>query len=406
MADELYWIWLQEALGIGSVKADRVLETAGTAKRFYEMDRAALKELGFLTDGDIARIRSTSLDGAKRLLELAARLKCGVVTPEHPDYPDAYAHIRCKPCVLYVLGTLSFPALSLTLVGTRESSQFGNDAAFVLGRDLASAGCQVVSGLARGIDRHAHEGAISVHGRTVGFLACGMNVDYPRESNRLKRQILDEGGALVTEFPFGREVNRGNFRIRNRLMAGISDGTVVVEAPEHSGALITAQYAADQDRDVFALPGGIMDPCMVGNNRLIRDGGSIVFDVYSILDAYEERLGKEKLGQMTEAVEASYRQMDPGARRYAGWVQEQKQAFAPAKQDPPPPREPMTPEQLAERGVSQTAGQIYAALGDETMDCDELADRTGLSMAEVVAGVTELELTALITLQPGRRYRR
>lgn len=402
MADEIYWIWLQEALGIGSVKVDKVIEAVGSAKDFYELDQTALQETGFLTQEEIARIRVASLDNAKRKFERAKRLECEVVTPDHPDYPPYFTHIHCKPCVLYVLGGLSAPApVSITVVGTRNCDEDGLSASFQLSRDLAAAGFQIVSGLAAGIDRAAHQGALSVHGRTVGFLACGINVDYPRENNQLKRQILNEGGALASEFPFDTEAWPGNFHIRNRLMSGISDGTLVIQAPEKSGALITARHALDQNRDVFAVPGGIFDKKMVGCNRLIRDGSSVVLNVYSILDVYLNRfteLERKRMGQEIRKVSGIEPDSD---KRCAGLPRKRKAAQKPR------PEKQVGAEKLEEAGVSQAARKIYAALGNnESVDCDTMVSRTELPVSAVVSALTELEMFDLITAEPGRRYHR
>lgn len=399
MTEAFYWIWLQQALGIGSWKIDRVIEMEGQAKALYEMEKGQLEQTGFLTPEDIQKLKAVSLEPAKLLLERAKKLGCSVVTPDHPDYPVYFLHIHCKPCVLYVLGELSVSCpLSITVVGTRQCTQYGRKAAQMISRDLAAAGCQVVSGLAMGIDQEAHEGALSVHGRTVGFLACGMNVPYPDGSGPLKRRILNEGGALATEYPFDAPPKRNHFPLRNRLMSGISDGTVVIQAPERSGALITAQSALDQGRDVFAVPGEIFDRTMKGCNRLIYQGCGVAVNGYSILESYLQRLPQAQVDAMTRQVENAQ-------------LPEKTRSILPAqpKIRTPAPDLPATvrateAEELQE--VSESARKVYSVLEEAPLDCDVIVDRCGLGIAAVVAALTELELSSWITAEPGRRYRR
>lgn len=397
MTEEIYWIWLQAALGVGSVKVDRVLETIGSAREFYEMDEQALRETKFLTGAEIRQVKAASLDNAKRLYERAQRLGVKVVTPGHPDYPPKFAHICCKPCVLYVLGELCTSApLSVTVVGARSSTEYGIAAASQLSRDLAAAGCQVVSGLAVGIDQTAHRAALSVHGRTVGFMASGMKVPYPAGSAGIKRQILDEGGALVSEFPFDSPAEGWHFPVRNRLMSGISEGTVVVQASKRSGALITAAHALDQNRMVFAVPGSIFDKTMSGCNNLLRDGAVIVTSVNSILEPLLRELPTQDLNRITEALKKNAGNVPAG-----GNLERRRPS-----RETPPPKKAVSPEELAQAGVSEQARRVYDALGGETIDCDVIAARTGLEMSNVLGVLTELELFDLIVPEPGRRYRR
>lgn len=399
MTEAFYWIWLQQALGIGSWKIDRVIEMEGQAKALYEMEKEQLEQTGFLTPEDIRKLKAVSLEPANQLLDRAKRLGCRVVTPDHPDYPAYFLHIHCKPCVLYVLGELSVSCpLSITVVGTRRCTPYGRKAAQMLSRDLAAAGCQVVSGLAVGIDQEAHEGALSVHGRTVGFLACGMNVPYPDSSGPLKRKILNEGGALVTEFPFDALPKRHHFPLRNRLMSGISDGTVVVQAPERSGALITAQSALDQGRDVFAVPGEIFDWTMKGCNRLIYQGCGVALNGYSILESYLQRLPESQIAVMTEQIE---NMLPPEKGKPAPFVQPEIKKRVP---QPPETIKPPGAEELQK--VSESARKVYAALEENPLDCDAIVERSGLKISSVVAALTELELNSWISAEPGRRYRR
>lgn len=293
-------------------------------------------------------------------------------------------------------------------MGTRTSTDYGEQCARRLAYDLASAGCTVASGLAVGVDYAAHDGALAANGRSVGLLACGLDIDYPSESRGLKRRILDEGGVLMTEFPFGERPQRYNFNIRNRLLAGISAGVVVVQAPEQSGALNTARHALDQNRDVFAVPGEIFDPSMTGCNRLIKDGAKLVLNVYSILEEY---IGRFPAGidahTVVRKIRAAGQDVNPqppnGPRKVPRPAMGEALPLMVA-QEAVPPAERLGESALGELGVSEEARSLYAALGDLPEGAEPIAGRAGLTAAQALAALTELELFGLVRALPGGRY--
>ena len=400
MTDTLFWVWMQQALGVGNHKVDQVLQKLGTPEALYRMSADELRRSGLFAPKEVAAIKATGLAAAKEIVRRAERLKCRLVTPDSPDFPVNLANIDCTPCVLYVLGDLSgldeIPVL--TVVGTRSSTPYGERCAGWLAEDLAAAGCVIVSGLAVGIDYAAHEGALAGGGRTIGLLGCGMDVDYPTKSNALKRRILDAGGALITEFPFGRRADRVNFNIRNRLLSGIASGVVVVQAPAKSGALNTANHANDQNRDVFAVPGEVGDESMAGCNGLISKGAKLVQDAGSILEEYVQRFpGKVDLG----AVTALDGPREEPANRPRKVPRPQKRA--PAAPEPAPER--LDGEKLAALGLSAAAREVYCVLEGAPMDRELLAARTGLPATELLAALTELELGDLAEPLPGGRHR-
>lgn len=407
MTDVVFWAWLQDAIGLGSVRADRIIREFSSPEALYGKSARELEALGMFAPKEIERLRATTLDRAREQIKTAERLGCMAIGPDHPDYPEALTNIDAMPCILYVKGSLSglSDELVITMVGTRSATEYGLASAYRLSHDLAAAGCTVVSGLATGIDTASHAGALQASGRTIGLLACGLDVDYPSASGELKRRILDAGGALVTEFPFGTGVNRGSFSIRNRLLSGIAAGVVVVQAPERSGALITARYALQQNRDVFAVPGEIFDPSMAGCNKLARDGAKVVVNVYSILEEYIGRFPK-RIDARTVA--ARIKSADRNAakppqnapRRIKGVKACAKPATAPKQADVPR----MDDGELAKRGVTPQARAVYAQLGARALERDELAALAGLGAAETLSALTELELTGFARAVAGGRY--
>jgi DNA processing protein len=218
-----------------------------------------------------------------------ARLKVEVIGWTDARYPPSLTCIHEPPLVLYVRGELiEEDSCGVALVGTRYATAYGKSVARKLARELAYRGITVISGLARGVDLAAHEGALEAGGRTVAVLGSGVDVVYPKENSSLVEAIQREGcGAVVSELPMGSKPLSGNFPRRNRIISGLSKGVVVVEAPERSGALITARLALEQGREVFAVPGPVTSPYSRGVHMLLRDGAKLVEDVNDILEELE-----------------------------------------------------------------------------------------------------------------------
>lgn len=207
-----------------------------------------------------------------------------VVTIDEPGYPALLAEIGAPPPVLFLRGSiLETDALAVAIVGTRAPSAYGRDMARSIARDLARAGVTIVSGLARGIDGIAHEAALETGGRTLAVLGSGIHDVYPREHRNLSRRIGEQGAVISDNLPNAKP-DRWNFPARNRIISGLSRGVLVVEAPEKSGGLITVDFAADQGRDVFAVPGLATSVTSAGTNKMIRDGARLVRDAADILE--------------------------------------------------------------------------------------------------------------------------
>ncbi len=406
MEDSVFWIWLQQALGIGSIKTDWVIRELGSPEMLYRMSEQELAATGRFAPKEIERIRSASLEEARWQQNRAKRLGCTLVTPDHPAYPASLTNIDCMPCVLYVLGKLDGinDELPITIVGTRDCDAYGVSTARHLGYGLAAVGATVVSGLAVGIDTAAHEGALQACGRTVGIMACGMDVGYPQASRRLKRQILDRGGALLSEFPFGVRAYGYHFNIRNRILAGISAGVVVVQAPETSGALNTARHALSQNRDVFAVPGQIFDARMKGCNRLIADGGKMVLGLSSILEEYQGRYPPcIQLERLPELLKQEVRDIDIEEVAQRQPVQSPRKVERSLSDEESPPALSEQPEP-EERDLSPEAAKIYQLLNRQPTDFDTISYASGFPVARLLSILTELELEGLVEQLPGKRY--
>jgi DNA processing protein len=276
-SERLDWITLSLVTGVGSRTAARLLDSFGTPKDVLAASRAALESFG-LKEDLIAPMQSSE---PRRLAEAEFKkvqaMQADVLVLGDDRYPAALKQIHDPPLVLYAMGKLDevFNQPALAIVGTRRPSTYGTNAAGQLARDLATRGLVIVSGFARGIDTAAHRGALEAGGKTVAVLGTGLDVEYPRENRKLAQEIR-ENGALVTEFTLGTPPVPQNFPFRNRIISGLSLGVMVVEAQPHSGSLITARLALEQNREVLAVPGNITSSKSFGPNYLIKEGAKLV----------------------------------------------------------------------------------------------------------------------------------
>lgn len=280
-----YWLGFNLVQGIGPVRLRALLEAFGDVASAWHAPADSLNALN-LDRRAIANL--VALRGQVDLDALVDRVESAGVTVytwESPDYPALLREIPDPPPVLYVRGALTpSDAWAVAMVGTRRASVYGREVAHRLAADLASAGITLVSGLARGIDAVVHRSALENGGRTLAVLGCGVDVVYPPEHRSLAAAVM-ENGALISDFPLGTPPDAINFPARNRIISGLSLGTIVVEAGLKSGALITADFALEQGREVFAVPGSILSPSSLGCNRLLRDGAAgVVTEARDVLE--------------------------------------------------------------------------------------------------------------------------
>ena len=288
MSNLLYWVWLQGALGPGSRKALSLARALDSPREVYRADEARLQSLKMLSERELRSLRSYPLEKARRVLEDCERDGLQVVTPQSPSYPERLREIPDPPVALYIKGTLPRvdDEVCIAIVGTRKATDYGREAAKRLSMRLCRAGTVIVSGGALGVDSAAHSGALRAGGTTIAVLGCGIGYPY-LEGGRSMRDEISSHGALISEYPPGTQPSKTTFPCRNRLIAGLCLGTVIVEAGENSGSLITARLAAEQGRDVFAIPGNVMSKNYTGTNRLLRDGAKPVYSALDVLEEYQ-----------------------------------------------------------------------------------------------------------------------
>ena len=359
--DDYYWIGLKAVPGVGNVTFRRLLERFDTPQAALEASPAAL----MMVKGISAEVIEEIARGAWRRFaeEECVRLAAGsvrLVTYVSHDYPKSLFEIPDPPPFLYIKGELRSRELSVAIVGSRRATSYGLISTGKLAEALASHGVCVVSGMARGIDTAAHKGALQGGGRSIGVLGCGVDKVYPPENRTLFEQ-MEATGCLLSEFPLGTLPLAENFPRRNRIISGLSRGVLVVEAAEKSGSLITAQYALEHGRDVFAVPGNISFATSRGSNRLIKEGAKLVDCVEDILEEL------------------------PG---YAVSV-----SALPLFQ-PPPRAFALTPKEAV----------IYELLARSPLHIDDIIIQTELTAGEVSSMLLHLELKGAVTPLPGAHY--
>ncbi|MEI8394403.1 MAG: DNA-processing protein DprA [Rhodospirillaceae bacterium] len=361
-SERLDWLRLIRAENVGPITFFRLLGQYGTAT-------GALKALPELArrGGRTGPLRIPSKAEAERELSANARLGARLLAACEPEYPHSLAAIDDPPPLISVLGHVHLlDRRSIGIVGARNASLNGRRFTEQLARDLAAAGLVVVSGMARGIDTAAHEGAIE--GGTVAVLAGGVDVVYPEENQKLYARLREQG-ALIAESAVGTQPQARHFPRRNRLISGLSLGVVVIEAAPKSGSLITARFALEQGRDVFAVPGSPMDPRCQGTNNLLRQGATLVETVHDVL----------------QALPAAAPMAEPGG----------SDDFALASPVSPPPDDEST--------MVQARKLILESLNHTPVPIDELVRGCHLSAATVHNVVLELELAGRAERRPGNQ---
>jgi DNA processing protein len=359
--ENYYWIGLKGVPGIGNVVFRRLLEHFDTPEAVLKAPPSSLSGIRGVSPAIIENIQHGAWcrfaeEECRKLEASSARL----ATYTSSEYPKSLFEIPDPPPFLYVKGVLDSCDRSIAIVGSRRATSYGLLITGKLSEALASHGVCVVSGMARGVDTAAHKGALLAGGRSIGVLGCGVDSIYPPENRKLFEEMALKG-CLVSEFPLGTLPLAENFPRRNRIISGLSSGVLVIEAAEKSGSLITAQYALEHGRDVFAVPGNITFATSRGSNRLIKQGAKLVDCVEDIL---EELPGNS----LTSAETPLFR--------------------------PPPRTFALTPKEAA----------IYELLARSPLHIDDIISQTELTAAEVSSMLLHLELKGAVTPLPGTHY--
>ncbi|MBX3287766.1 MAG: DNA-processing protein DprA [Acidobacteria bacterium] len=369
------WIALNMTPGVGPRAATKLLERFGSADAVFQARRVELENLRIRPETIESLMKREFEAKAGEELERVKELGGDILVLDDGSYPTYLREIADPPITLYVRGEWQacFDQPCVAVIGSRMCSTYGKNAAEMLARDLASRGICVVSGLARGIDTAAHRGAMSGGGRTVAVLGTGLDSIYPKENEKLVEEIIASGGAVVTQFPLGTPPLKDNFPYRNRIISGLSLGVLIVEASERSGSLITARLAAEQGREVMAVPGNITSGKSYGTNYLIKAGAKLV------------QQWQDVVAELPEDVVTS---------------------LLPPKTDEDADEKNGQP-QLEPAAMNANERKIWANLtADEPTHIDILLEKTGLSFGDLNAALVTMDLADLIRVLPGKNYAR
>ena len=320
-----YWVWLSMIAGLGSRKNMELIKRYGDPEAVWYLEKSELEKLNFLPKAVILQMVDEKFKyNVDVHLERIYKNDIKVVTFKNDLYPVFLKDIHDPPIVIYVKGTIKPEEKAIAIVGSRKATPYGLQMAKVISRELCKCGITVISGMARGIDSYAHLGALDAGGRTIAVLGCGLDKAYPPENDKMMNRII-ETGAVISEYVPGVMPIPQNFPARNRIISGISMGVVVIEANEKSGSLITADFALEQGREVFALPGNVSSTNSVGTNKLIRDGAKIVTCVEDILEeVHIFRSSKINIfDQKDMEKERMFRNLEPDERILAACLQEE-----------------------------------------------------------------------------------
>lgn len=347
-ADTKYWVAFNNIPGIGRVRLGQLENFFGSLREAWQAPLGDIRKAGL----DAAAIKAiTKWRGTvspEAEMDRIEKSGLQVMICNEPEYPSRLKEIYDYPPVLYVRGRiLPQDEWCLAVVGTRRASVYGKQVTRELTAELAANGITIVSGLARGVDTIAHRSALESGGRTIAVFACGLDMVYPAENERLAREIT-ENGACISEYPLGTRPRPENFPRRNRILSGLSLGVLVTEADENSGAMITARFALEQNREVFAIPGSILSPASRGANHLIQDGAKLVRRYMDIL---------EELNLTAVTRQMEMREILPD---------------------------------------SGTENRLFRELGPEPMHIDEVCRKSGLPVAEVSGTLAMMELKGMV----------
>lgn len=388
---------LISAQGLSYAHRDRALAAAGSAAALLEDPHAYAAVLG---EKGVHAIR-LALRRSEAMLEGLRRDGAKLIVRGDARYPRLLAQIARPPHLLFCLGQDDLSdAFPFAVVGTRSASPYGLRHTRAISGDLARAGMCIVSGLALGVDAAAHQGALDAHGRTVAVLGSALDRMYPKENEGLMQRILECGGSVISEYAPGTEPGRYSFLQRNRIIAGMSLGTLITEGPARSGAANTAQCALNEGREVFALPGDVDRPTSALPNRLIGEGAHIAArasDVIAQLVIEPEDGAKRAPGKKRQAGKRALR--DEAAKTPA-----LSESAAPAR---PEEKRDKAQENAQDKTAPLTGGEraVADALSGQELDFDALAERTKIASDELGALLMMLELDGVIEALPGCRYR-
>ncbi len=452
MNEIIYWVWLSLKSGCGSAEAIKLLQYfPGGAKEIWEASSEQLAAVSECSKPYLHRLEDRDLTAAERVLEECFAQGIRVISVAHPEYPARLHSLYNKPVVLYLRGNIADlnERFCVSIVGTRDMSEYGKHMTFTLARQLIGYGAIIISGAAYGIDASANNTALFFESPTVAVLGSGVNVPYPSEHAEMLDRIA-ANGMVISEFPPNTPPVGKNFPIRNRIISGLCDALIVVEAGVKSGALITAQHAADQRRKVYAVPGNVGSPNSMGTNILIRDGAKLVMRSEDVLEDFADRFDLRQIDRIIESdkyrryeynsrmpiapenvpitaeptqTSKTYRE-NPSPRRQGMPIVTASHANPPkaqavlkpvrtapekaqtARKESSPPTVNSSARERVLAKLDPLAADIFRAIPEGKAASTDQIVQCGFSAEDVMASLTMLELYSAVEALPGGLYKK
>ncbi len=418
MAELRYWVWLTTVHGLPLRTQTALLDRFQTPEAVFLADREALEQSGLLSERELQALERRDLRRADQVLEDCRREQIGIITIRDAIYPGRLRAIDSPPLVLYYRGNLlAFDSLPVVaVVGARSASAYGLTTAKRMGYQLGACGGTVISGAARGVDMLAVEGALGAGGSVAAVLGNGLDIVYPSEAGKLYADVAQHG-CLISEYIPGTRPLGANFPRRNRILSGLSLAVLVVEATKKSGSLITAEFALEQGRDVFAIPGNIGLECCEGSNRLIQEGAGLATCGWDIMQGYATRFPQ----LIRRAGNGNRLTLSTGERRFFREGKPDEHALNVENSDKSTERvqeniinsekridnEPKSDyNDIQQRFQTLTSDERTLAelLRDGQKHVDDLIAESEMTPAGVLASLTLLEVKGIVTQQPGKLF--
>ena len=385
----VYWIWLAEHPELTPQQKHYL------AKHFSDPEELYFGEIPLHLDPKIQKaLENKDLTEAKNILRKCAQKQIDILVLQDQEYPNRLRNIPDPPLVLYYRGTLpNFHTRPLiAMVGTRKASPYGICATRRLATQISACGGLVVSGAADGVDAAAMEGALENDDCVIGVLGCGVDVVYPRSNRRLFQEVLRKG-CLISEYPPESKPESWHFPQRNRIISGLADGVVVSEAPLRSGALITARYALEQGRDVFAVPGNIDMPTCAGSNGLLDEGAGIVLSGWSVMREYEALYPETVANRMEKTLKP---EQAPSLANVAQTTTIDKIGIDNV------PKNAYSGKEISDADLTEEEQKLLSVLGSEPKHTDNVIAESGVSTGKALGLLTKLAVKGYVVNHPGR----
>ncbi len=366
--EKVYRLWLIAIAKLRRSAISRLLDIYGSAEAVYNISESEIRSHKFLHDDEKDALCRKEYELASKYLEYIEKNNTRFITPLDEDYPSALFHIEDAPHGLFCRGKFidMNENVLLAVIGARKCTQYGHECARIISKNVAKEGAVIVSGMATGIDSAAHEGALDAGMPTIAVLGCGVNIVYPPSNHNLMKKIM-ETGMVISEYPVNYSATKYTFPDRNRIISGISNGVAVIEAGKRSGSLITARCAAEQGKDIFAVPGHINSPSSVGTNELIKDGAHLITCAEDITFFYSTQL---------EYVKSKFYSKKSHIEEYSSYTADNND-------------------------IEYAISKILTA---EPISIDEISTLTGIDIPQINTALLMMELSGTIMTHPSGKY--